>query len=167
MTGRYQIIPIHRKAAQEFIRQHHRHNKPPVCDLYRIALKYKNQIVGVCVVGRPMARALCDGLTAEIVRLCIIDDNNLRNACSMLYARAARIAKAMGYNKIITYTLITEHGSSLRASGFEKEATTSGRQWNTPSRPRQLLLPEFQNLEKVRWSRILNNNTLPLKEAEQ
>lgn len=157
------VLPIHQRAARDFITKHHRHNKAPRGDYFRLSLWSETQLVGICMVGRPMARMLQDGLTCEVIRLCVLD--GYKNACSMLYARAARIAKAMGYNKIITYTLITEHGSSLRASGFKKEGTTSGGQWNRPSRPRQMLLPEFQNLEKVRWSRILNTNTLPTQEV--
>lgn len=163
----YEVIPIFRKQAQEFIRKHHRHNKPPVCDIYRIALKLDNQIVGVCVVGRPMSPSLCDGLTVEVVRLCILEDHNLRNACSMLYGRACRIAQAMGYNKIITYTLVTEKASSLKASGFQKELVSGPHTWDRPNagRPRQMHFPEFAHLQKVRWSRILNTNTLPTQEV--
>lgn len=47
----------------------------------------------------------------------------------MLYGACARIAKAMGYNKIQTYILETETGISLKASGWKLEAITAGGQW--------------------------------------
>lgn len=150
---KYISKPITRADAKEFIRKHHRHNKPPVCDLFRVALEYDEQIIAVAIVGRPVARALCDGLTCEVVRLCVLD--GYQNACSLLYAKCARIAKEFGYAKIITYTLVTEPGTSLRAVGWTHTAQVKGRQWNCPSRPRQLLLPEFQNLAKMRWERTL------------
>ena len=165
MKKRYQVLPIIQRAAQNFIGQHHRHNKPPRGDLFRCSLWCDQELVGVLMVGRPLARMLQDGLTCEVIRLCVLDGH--ANACSMLYARAARVARELGYNKIITYTLITEQGGSLRASGWTRENVSDGGQWSRDGRPRQLLLPEFQNLQKVRWSRTLNTNVLPSSHKEQ
>jgi len=151
---KYIVKPIRRNEAQEFVRRHHRHNKPPVGDLFRTALFCDDDLIGVAIVGRPVSRHLDNGLNCEVIRLCVLDGH--RNACSTLYARACRVAKALGYQNIYTYTLITESGSSLRASGFTKDAESPGGQWSCATRPRQLLLPEFQNLRKIRWLRVLN-----------
>ena len=113
-------------------------------------------------VGRPLARALCDGKTVEVLRLC---SNGERNVCSFLYSRAARIAKEMGYEKIITYILETEDGASLKASGWHLEAdNVGGTTWDTPSRPRdesvQLSLfsereRKYPAQKKQRWAKNL------------
>mgnify|MGYP007001939651 FL=1 len=85
-------------------------------------------------MGRPVARRLDDGKTAEVTRLCT---DGITNGCSFLYSRCARIAKLMGYQKIITYTLATENGASLRASGWQcAPGLRGGGNWNVPGRPR-------------------------------
>jgi len=89
---------------------------------------------GVAIVGRPVSRHLDDGLTAEVTRLCT---DGLPNACSFLYSACVRIARDMGYEKIITYILASENGASLRASGWQAvEGLRGGGNWNVPSRPR-------------------------------
>jgi hypothetical protein len=54
----------------------------------------------------------------------------------MLYGAAWRAAKAMGYRRMITYTLPEEGGASIRASGWTLIGQRGGGNWNTPSRPR-------------------------------
>lgn len=91
-------------------------------------------IRGVAVTGRPVSRHLDDGLTAEVTRLCT---DGYPNTCSFLYAACARIAKEMGYEKILTYTLASENGASLRASGWRcADGLRGGGNWNVPGRPR-------------------------------
>lgn len=112
-------------------------------------------------MGRPLARALCDGQTLEVLRLC---SNGEKDVCSFLYSRAARIAKEMGYSKIITYILDTESGTSLRAAGWHHEADTKGQSWNCKSRERtnsvQLSLfndrqEKYPERNKQRWAKSL------------
>jgi hypothetical protein len=91
-------------------------------------------LVGVAVTGRPVARALDDGLTAEVTRLCT---DGTYNACSMLYAAARRVAQDKGYRRGVTYILESEDGASLRAAGWVRMWTVKGRSWNAPSRPRE------------------------------
>ena len=105
-------------------------------------------MVGVSVCGRPVSRYLDDGLTCEINRLCT---DGTRNACSMLYGASCRIAKAMGYKKVITYILQSENGSSLKASNFVCEGTAGGTHW-TGNRNRGQNLPREL---KTRWSKTL------------
>ena len=51
------------------------------------------------------------------------------NACSMLYGACVRVAKAMGYKKVITYTLESENGASLKASNFKNDGIAGGVMW--------------------------------------
>lgn len=149
------IKPITFKQASEFINMHHRHNKATVGCKFCIGLFDDNKLVGCAVCGRPVARYLDDGLTCEINRLCT---DGTRNACSKLYGACCRIAKEMGYEKIITYTLASENGSSLRASNFECEGVAGGTHW-TGKRYQEIQLSFFEN-EKVeemkqKWIRYL------------
>jgi len=88
---------------------------------------------GVAVCGRPPGRHYDDGLTMEVTRLCT---DGTSNACSMLYAACWRVAKNMGYKRMITYILNTEPGTSLKASGWKLIGQRGGGSWSVPSRPR-------------------------------
>lgn len=154
-------IPIELKEANAFVETLHRHHDPVHRDKWRIGCITDDGILcGVIQVGRPRARELQDGFTCEVLRLCT---DGTPNVCSYLYSRAARIAKEMGYKRIITYILESEPGTSLKASGWRKEADTKGRSWNTPSRPRvvieeQLSLfgenkPKYSTENKQRWEK--------------
>lgn len=140
-----QVQPITFAEAAEFIRQNHRHHLPPVSHKFSIAANDGREVVGVIVVGRPVARNLDDGLTAEVTRCCT---DGTRNAASMLYGAAWRAARAMGYRRLLTYTLQTEPGTSLRAAGWKLVGETSGGSWSRPSRKRVDLHP-LQG--KLRW----------------
>lgn len=127
------IVPIFQRQAFEFISKHHRHHKKPVGSIFQIACSENGNILGVAIVGRPVARRLQDGFTAEVTRLCT---DGTKNACSMLYAASWRIAKEMGYNRLITYILDTEPGISLKAAGWHLVGSRGGGSWSVPSRPR-------------------------------
>lgn len=156
--------PIELKDCQAYINEHHRHHMAAHRDKFRIAAVDSEEIVGVIQVGRPVSRILDNGKTLEVLRLCTTGG---RNVCSFLYSRAARIAKEMGYEKIITYILESESGTSLKASGWVCEADgVGGGDWNTPSRPREVE-PEQMSLfptknkypvavKKQRWIKELN-----------
>jgi hypothetical protein len=108
------------------------------------------RLIGVVIVGRPVARRQDDGYTAEITRCCVLD--NQRNANSKLYGAAVRAAKAMGYRRVITYTLPEESGASLKAVGFTLDGLTAANAngWNMPGRPRKT--PEkYPEGNKNRW----------------
>jgi hypothetical protein len=87
----------------------------------------------VVIVGRPVARMLDNGWTLEVNRCCT---DGTRNACSLLYGAAWRAAKALGYRRLITYTLPEEGGASLRGAGWKDLGLRGGGNWNVPSRPR-------------------------------
>lgn len=142
-------IPISREDACAFVDRLHRHHESVTRDKFRLAAEHGGKIVGVIQVGNPVARALCDGFTLEVVRCCT---DGTKNACSFLYSAAARIAKELGYRKIITYILDSESGDSLRASGWFKEANIKGHAWGCPSRPRTTTAP---TCDKQRWAKNL------------
>ncbi len=105
-------------------------------------------MVGVAIVGRPVARLLDNGKTVEVLRVCVLPDAP-KGACSFLYGAAKRQAQAKGYAKIITYTLESESGASLRGVGWTPNKATRGGQWNVPSRPRGTQTVCDQ--QKIRW----------------
>lgn len=101
------VVPINLETANEFVRKLHRHNKPVLGAKFSVGAMDGEKLVGVAIVGRPVARLIDDGLTAEINRVCT---DGTRNACSILYAACRKAAKAMGYERIFTYTLPEEGG---------------------------------------------------------
>lgn len=134
MTVRLRHQRVEFAAAAAFVSEHHRHHTPPVGHLFSIGAYRGDELVGVVIVGRPVARRRDDGLTAEVTRLCVRDGEP--NACSFLYGKAARAALAMGFRRIGTYTLAREGGASLRAAGWALIGETPGKSWSVPSRPR-------------------------------
>ena len=126
---------ITQREAKAFIDNHHRHHKSSRGDIFRIGLlNNTDQLIGVVCVGRPVARGFDYRKTCEVLRLCILPDN--KNACSFLLARAARIAKEMGFEQIITYILESENGHSLKASGWISDKEVYGRSWSCQTRIR-------------------------------
>lgn len=140
-----QITPISLREANTFVEEHHRHHGPTVGQKFSIAVSEGEKVVGVAIVGRPVSRSLDDGWTLEVNRCCT---DGTRNACSILYAAAWRAAKAMGYRKLVTYTMPTESGASLRGAGWRYVGKSSGGNWNCQTRPR--IDTEHQQ-RKLRW----------------
>ena len=132
------LTPINLKTANAFVQQYHRHHKPTRGHKFSIGVSENGALVGVAICGRPVARRLDDGYTLEVNRLCT---NGTPNACSILYAAAYRAARAMGYNKVVTYILDTESGTSLRASGWRCAGLAGGREWTGSRRPPEPLYP--------------------------
>lgn len=122
------------KEASQFISLNHRHHKPPVGWKFGVGLFEGDDLVGVAVVSRPTARMSDNGVTAEVTRLCT---DGSKNACSMLYGACWRAARAMGYKRLITYTLPDEGGSSLKASGWEFKGEAGGGSWSRENRKRE------------------------------
>ncbi len=133
------LTPITLKEARAWVDRHHRHHKAPVGGLFAIGLSVDGDIAGVAIVGRPVARGLDNGYTAEVTRVAVLE--NVPNACSKLYAACWRAARSMGYRKVITYILDTEPGTSVVAAGWKCVGSVQGRSWDTPSRPRVDLYP--------------------------
>lgn len=153
-------FPVNITEARMFVARLHRHNKPPLGGLWAHGAAVGAKLVGVAIVGRPIARMLNDGWTVEVTRLCT---DGTRNACSQLYSAAARVAREKGYRKIITYTLATEPGTSLRAAGWTLAAEVTGAAtWSRPSRERlqQDMFGDHQRPQgdKLRWEKTLSPN---------
>ena len=142
------VTPINLDEANAFVAEHHRHHKPVPGAKFCVAVSEEDVVRGVAIVGRPVARHLDDGWTLEVNRCCT---DGTKNACSMLYATAWKAARAMGYTSLITYTLESEGGASLRGAGWRcvGQPSTANRGWNTPSRPRVDTHPLQQ---KLKWS---------------
>ncbi len=121
-----QVVPITFKVANEFVSAFHRHHKPTVGCKFCIGVEECGQLVGVAICGRPVSRHLDDGKTLEINRCCT---NGTRNACSKLYGTCVKIARDMGYKRVITYILESENGASLKASNFVCEGIAGGKIW--------------------------------------
>jgi hypothetical protein len=144
VTGLY-LSPVSLDEANAFVERHHRHRGAVLGAKFCIGASIGDNVVSVVIVGRPVARGLDDGATLEVNRCCT---DGAPNACSLLYAAAWRAARAMGYRKLVTYTLVSESGGSLRAAGWRVVGEVRGRSWSTPSRPRVDTAPQQ---DKLRW----------------
>ncbi len=148
------VSPATLEDGQRLVQCFHRHHGRVAGHKFTLVAHTANNLrvaeCGVAIVGRPVSRHLDDGHTLEITRLAV--QNGTPNAASKLLAAAAREARRRGYRKIITYTLASEPGSSLRAAGFVPEYRSRGGSWDSPSRQRTDKHPTGP---KIRWSRRL------------
>jgi len=146
-------VPIELSEANLLVKEWHRHHEEVVGHRYSIGCydTKKQELVGAAIVGRPVARAVNHRVVLEVTRLVT---NGTKNACSFLYAAAARVGKELGYEKIQTYILDTETGVSLLAAGWylEEEFAGGGHGWHSRS-DRNESQPE--NI-KQRWAKVLN-----------
>ena len=135
------VQPVTQAAAKAFVASHHRHHAPPLGSIFQVGIGDMDRtLVGVAIVGRPVARRLDDGATLEVTRVCVLP--GVSNGCSMLYGACARAAEALGYARIITYTLPSEGGASLRASGWIEDGEAGGgRMGATLERPKPVRQP--------------------------
>lgn len=159
-------VSLFLKESNQYVEKNHRHHSPVHRDMFRVGCEENGVLCGVANVGRPVSRYLDDGRTLEVLRLCT---DGTKNACSFLYSRCARIAKELGYEKIITYILQSESGNSLKASGWICEDNNcGGGHWNCTSRPRstgiviqqtllgeEVIKKEAPICAKQRWVKIL------------
>lgn len=139
------LQPITRAEACEFIARHHRHHLPPQGYRVAVAVSDGQRVVGVATLGRPVARHLDDGWTCEVTRCCT---DGTPHVASKLYGAAARLARALGYRRCISYTLTEERGTSLIAAGWRALYDTEGGSWDRKSRPRVDRAPTGQ---KTLW----------------
>ena len=141
------IVPVTFTQACEFVAEWHRHHAPPVGHKFSLGVGDGHLLVGVAIVGRPVARHFDDGQTLEVTRTAT---DGTPHANSMLYGAAWRAAKALGYRRLITYTQDGESGTSLRAAGWHVVAERPAKPgWSRPSRPRQLRVTE--HVQRYLW----------------
>ena len=119
--------------ANAYVTEYHRHHKAVRGHRFSLACYEDGRLCGVAIVGRPRSRWINQRTTVEVLRLCT---DGTQNACSKLYGAFRRAAKALGYDRLITYILEDEDGKSLLASGFSYCYTNKGGSWNQPGRPR-------------------------------
>lgn len=130
-----ELVPVTYEQASQFVDAHHRHHRRPRGHKFSRGVVAGDELVGVAMVGRPVARNADDGRTLEVNRTCT---NGHPNANSMLYGAAWRAARALGYRRLITYTQAGESGASLRGAGWRVVAELPARSgWWTPARPRE------------------------------
>lgn len=133
MSRKFTIERIGLDEANAFVTALHRHHKPVVGHLFSLGAAQAEKIVGVAIVGRPVARMRDDGRTAEVTRLCT---DGTKDACSFLYGASARAAFALGFKRIGTYILASEPGTSLTAAGWRLIGEAGGGSWSRDDRPR-------------------------------
>ena len=104
-----ELQPIRYKKACDFIWQHLHQHVPEQGWKFGIAVNDGEKIVGVITVGKPVARYKDDGWTLEVTHCCTDGTKNVRYK---LYESALKATKAMGYKRLITYTLISESGAA-------------------------------------------------------
>ena len=144
-------VPLDISEANAFIASFHRHSRPVQGAKFAFGASDGERLVGVCTVGRPVARKLDDGFTAEVTRVCVLDDAP-KGTASFLYSRGWRAWAAMGGARLVTYTLPTESGASLRGAGWrivgQSPAWKEGTGWtNRPGRQWQ----PIHGQGKLRW----------------
>jgi hypothetical protein len=145
------IVPLELDEANDLVSRWHRHHKPAVGHRFSIGVvDSSGEIVGAAIVGRPVARLTDYRSVLEVTRLVT---NGTKNACSILYAATARVAREMGYEKIQTFILDEETGTSLVAAGWTYEAMTSASHtWNNRDGRRT----DQPRTPKRRYSKVLN-----------
>ncbi len=146
-----ELVPISLRKANDFVSTFHRHNGRTSRDggKFAVAAESEGELVGVAIVGLPVARLLNDSFTAEVLRTCISSDAP-KNTNSFLYGACWRAWRAMGGKKLITYTLQSESGASLRGSGWKVVAECKPSPgWNRAKRPREY--QQIYGQAKLRW----------------
>lgn len=158
MTHQLTLSPITLRRANDFVAEFHRHNGRTSRNGGKFAISVEGEIeggfvstVGVAIVGNPLSATYMDGYTAEVLRVCVLPSAP-KNACSMLYGACWRAWRAMGGRRLITYTLQSESGASLRGAGWKivGETQPRGEGWDKKDH----LTREWQPIygqAKFRW----------------
>lgn len=145
--------------ANEFVHKHHRHHAPEVGHRFSLGVG-DDQLRGVAICGRPKAAALDKRTILEVLR---VATDGTKRACSWLYAASAQCATTMGFHAVITYTLATESGASLRAVGWwPHDLEERDGDWDFDGRSGQTALfdmtkPAQKLGRKVRWLYLTGN----------
>jgi hypothetical protein len=152
MAKELKCIPLTLRESNKFVKEHHRHSKECRGHRFSIGAIFKENLVGVAIIGRPINRYLDNRFTAEILRNCVLETAP-KGTCSFLYAKAIQVWQAQGGKKILTYTLITEPGSSLKAVNFHAAAKTQlfKNGWTN----RKNRSNEYLKIQKIRWEKTV------------
>jgi hypothetical protein len=147
----WKIVPLELKDLNALVARLHRHHKPVQGHRFSIGLECDGEVVGGISVGRPTARLTNQRTILEVTRL-VTDGTD--NVCSFLYAAVARVGKALGYERIQTFILETEPGTSLRAAGWVFDGESRGGDWTRSSKPNRR--QDQPQCPKHRYSKTLN-----------
>ena len=146
------LAPITMKGANVVVSAWHSHHKPVRGCVFCIGAWDSGSLAGVVIVGRPVARALQDGRTFEVTRLCT---NGHRNAASRLLGAAWRAARAMGVTRMVSYTRSDELGTCYRAAGWTPAASVRPEAWDHGNKSDRwlpgLYAPTTELVARVRW----------------
>lgn len=153
------LVPVSMQDARRYVVEHHRHNDPPPASVCRVAVAVKDGsgvMRGVGILGRPTSIGMEDGRTAEVRR---VATDGCPNASSMIYGALVRAAWALGYDRVLTYTLASEPGTSLRAAGWTCDGLRKYSDWERPnigrlrtaSKPTLFFEAKHPTEDKVRW----------------
>jgi hypothetical protein len=150
-TIKFSVYPLTLRVANEFVAKYHRHNKQARGHRFSLGAMWGDKLFGVAIVGRPISRMMDDGLTAEVTRVCV-SETAPKNTISYLYGKIWRVWQQMGGKRMITYTLKSESGSTMKAVGWkmigETDKVKKGKGWtNRPGREWQ----EVSDKIKKRW----------------
>lgn len=140
-----EIVACDLAEANAFVVLHHRHHGEVVGHKFSLGVVKAERIVGVAIVGRPVSRRLDDGLTLEVTRCCT---DGTKDAASALYGACRRATFALGYKRLVTYTLDSEPGTSLKAAGWRELGRAGGGSWSRRHRPR---VDKAPTQGKIRW----------------
>ena len=157
----FELVSITLKEARCFINEFHRHNKPPHGWKFGVGIRKQDELIGVAVAGRCISRVLDSKETIEITRVCTFEE---KNANSFLYGAILRASKELGFKIAYTYTLESESGSSLLATGFKIDGfVKAGKTWDCNTRPR-IQIDLFGNHtrpidSKIRWKKYLTRKS--------
>lgn len=150
-----EVAPVTLRRANDFVAEYHRHSGRTVRNggKFAIGAYFEGVLIGIAIVGNPLSATFMDGVTAEVTRLCVLPSAP-KNACSFLYGRCWRIWQQMGGKRLVTYTLQSESGSSLRGAGWKVTGEVKPhRKWanKTNADGVQRLDLEIYRQPKFRW----------------
>ncbi len=113
------VIPCSLREANDFVVSFHRHNRRTARNGGKFALGVAeaNELVAMAIVGNPISATFMDGFTAEVLRTCSKPDAP-RNCNSFMYGACWKAWRSFGGRRLVTYTLETESGASLRGAGW-------------------------------------------------
>lgn len=146
-----ELCPISLPEANAFVHEHHRHHRHVPGAKFCLGVEQGGKLVGVAIVGRPVARHYDDGETLEVNRTCT---DGTRNANSFLYGAAWKATRALGYRRLITYTQSSESGSSLRGAGWRVLAERAPRNGWDNSRARPRLNRGTDYVQRTLWEAV-------------
>ena len=153
------VIPVSKEKASEFITYIHRHHLPLDFGTYALGVCTADGVIhGVAIIGRTTTQHFDEETNHWVQEVRRVATDGTKNACSCLYAAAWRFVSAMGYRKLISYTLPEEGGASLRALGWKRVDNVGGNPWAHRSKRGYDIHPVGK---KTRWEVELHENKIP------